>query len=501
MSSTSRVPSGKVGQPAEPSDPRPSAHEMNSTPTLVLPPLDPPSRRLPMGQKVAYGLGALVTIVAVNSVVQLTSLVYVVGLGISAIWIGYAQAIPRLWDALVDPLLGNLSDNCRSRFGRRIPFLVVGGLLIGVAFSLLWMVPRSWSREAMFAYFVATSLLFYTVVPVYSIPHGALGLEMTGDHHEKTSLFAYASFIGNVGAFCLPWVYFLANRPVFHGDAVAGVRWVCMGMSVVLTASALLCAAVCKETRFEQAKSQERISVLQGFRDTYRNGTFLRLVAAFTLLIVGFQLVMGFGNLTTIFYLYGGDKDAASALMAQNGTLWAAVGILGVFPMVWLSRRLGKRTTVVLSFAVLAGGNLLKVVCYDPHRPHLTFIPTVCLSLGMVFCFSLVNSMISDVCDEDELAKGDRREGVYFAVYNWWWKVGVSLASIVCGYLLRLTGFVEGLAVQSGTTLFWLRVHEIVLPSVLTLIGIVLLLGYPLTEARAEEIKAALSVRRTLRQD
>jgi glycoside/pentoside/hexuronide:cation symporter, GPH family len=456
----------------------------------------PDAGHLPVRQKIAYGLGALVTIVAVNSVVQLTSLVYVVGLGISAIWIGYAQALPRLWDALVDPFLGNLSDNCRSRFGRRIPFLVVGGVLIGVAFALLWMVPRTWSKEAMFAYFVAASLFFYTVVPIYSIPHGALGLEMTDDHHEKTSLFAYASFIGNVGAFSLPWIYYLANRPLFHGDTVRGIRWVCVAMSILLTASALLCAAICKETRLQQARSQKQLPILQGFRETYRNRTFLRLVAAFTLLIVGFQLVMGFGNFTTIFFLFGGNLDAASSLMAQNGTLWAAVGIAAVFPMVWLSRRLGKRTTVILSFAIIAFGNLLKVVCYSRTWPRLTFIPTILMSLGMVFCFSLVNSMISDICDREELATGDRREGVYFAVYNWWWKVGVSIASILSGYLLRLTGFGEGLATQGESTLFWLRCWEIGLPTLLTLGGIYLLLGYPLTEATAQEVQAALALRR-----
>ena len=75
--------------------------------------------------------------------------------------------------------------------------------------------------------------------------------------------------------------------------------------------------------------------------------------------------------------------------------------------------------------------------------------PTVCLSLGMVFAFSLVNAMIADICDEDELVTGIRREGIYFAVYNWWWKVAVSVATIISGYLQRYTGFVEGAKTQS----------------------------------------------------
>jgi GPH family glycoside/pentoside/hexuronide:cation symporter len=452
--------------------------------------------RIPVSQKVAYGMGAVVTIVAVNSVVQLTNLVYIVGLGVSAIWIGYAQAFPRLWDAVVDPFLGNMSDNCRSRYGRRIPFLIVGGVLVGIAFWLLWTVPRDWNKEWMFGYFVVASLFFYTVVPVYAIPHGALGLEMTEDYHEKTSLFAYASFIGNVGALTLPWVYFLANRPVFGGDTVNGIKWVCLGMSGILTAAALGCAFVCREGKVRQASRQPRVPIVESFKATYRNGTFLRLVGAFVLLIVAFQLVMGFNNYIQIFYLFGGNTEAASRVMAVNGTLWALTGIAGVFPMAWISRRYGKRFTVLLAFVLIIGGNLSKIVCYNPAAPYLTTIPTVCLSLGMVFAFSLVNAMIADICDEDELATGIRREGIYFAVYNWWWKVAVSLATIVSGYLQRFTGFVEGSPTQSDATLFNLRAWEIGLPPVLCLVGVWLLAKYPLTEARAYEIKSLLAARK-----
>ena len=455
---------------------------------------------MPVRQKIAYGLGAMVTIVAVNSAVQLASLVYVVGLGISAIWIGYAQALPRLCDAIVDPFLGNLSDNSRSRFGRRIPFLVAGGLLIGIAFWLLWTVPRDWSKPAMFAYFVAASLFFYTVVPIFSIPHGALGLEMTADPHEKTSVFAYASLVGNIGALTLPWVYFLANRPFFGGDEVSGVKWVCLGMSVALTAAALICAWVCKEGKLQQAKVQDGVPIIESFKATCRNRTFVRLLIVFVQLIVGFQLVMGFSNYIQIFYVLGGDKHAASSLMAQNGTLWAIAGIVGVLPMTWLSKRLGKRATVIAALSLIASGNLSKIVCYSPAFPKLTYFPTVCLSLGMVFCFSLVNSMIADICDEDELTTGIRREGIYFAVYNWWWKVAVSIATVVGGYLQRSTGFVEGAGMQSSATLFWLRFWEISLPSSLVLSGIALLVKYPLTEARAYEIKTLLAARNRARE-
>jgi hypothetical protein len=141
-------------------------------------------------------------------------------------------------------------------------------------------------------------------------------------------------------------------------------------------------------------------------------------------------------------------------------------------------------------------GNLAKTVCYSKAHPYLTVIPTIYLSLGMVFAFSLVNAMIADVCDEDELASGMRREGIYFAVYNWWWKVAVSIATVLAGYLQHFTGFVEGAKMQSDATLFWLRAWEIGLPPLLCLVGAALLVKYPLTEARAYEIKALLKARK-----
>jgi glycoside/pentoside/hexuronide:cation symporter, GPH family len=104
--------------------------------------------------------------------------------------------------------------------------------------------------------------------------------------------------------------------------------------------------------------------------------------------------------------------------------------------------------------------------------------------------------MIADICDEDEAATGIRREGIYFAVYNWWWKVAVSIATVMSGYLQRLTGFVEGAATQSQETLFALRMWEIGLPPALCLVSVWLILKYPLTEARAYEIKALLDARK-----
>ncbi|MFH1372080.1 MAG: MFS transporter [Planctomycetota bacterium] len=447
--------------------------------------------RLPFIQKAGYGIGAIVTIVAVNSLMQLTGLFYIDLLKISPILLGFAVAIPRLWDAITDPLVGNLSDNTRSRFGRRIPYILIGGILVGITFAILFMVPRDWSKDAIFAYFLVTSLIFYTAVTIYAVPHGALGLEMTNDYHERTRIFAYASFIGNVGAVASPWLYYFAHRSVFK-DAIEGMKWVCAGLGLILIVSAIICAVTCKEHKLKQAKKQKRVKFWESFKITCKNRTFMMLVVVFVLVITGFQFVMGFSNFIVIYYVYSGDKAAASGLLGWMGTIWAVTGIIGIFPMTWISSRLGKTNTVIFSFAIITVGQLLKIVCYNQTYPWLVILPTILLSWGMVICFTLVNAMNADICDEDELITGKRREGSYYAVYGWWWKVAVSIACVISGYLLKMTGYNADFAQQSDSTLFRLRFSEIGLPALLCLISIVILTRYPLTEDRAYEVKALL---------
>ena len=577
-----------------------------------------PEDRLPFIQKFGYGMGALVSIVAVNSLMNLTSLVYIDMLKLAPVLFGIAAAVPRVWDFISDPIVGTISDNTRSRFGRRIPYILLGGVFVGIAFAAVFWIPNAgeyyvqtkaitsfntiynnkiqvaykisnngivfndvpdlklsetvkgekntesdtsgitlfnvlhkkektfawleiagkdgkfvpalaqmelgnivisspkikapqkiqlaWSRTPptskgrsknyIFVYLLVMSLVFYTATTIYSVPQGALGMEMTADYHERTRLFAYASFIGNVGAISSPWLYALARLKVF-GDPILGIRIVCVIMGLILIICAFICAVTCKERNFYKTKKQERISLIQSFKITLKNKTFVKLVISFVLVIIGFQFVLGFSNFIIIYFVYHGNKDAASVLMGWNGTIWAITGLVGVLPMTWISERIGKKLTVMFSFALLAIGQLLKIVCYSQTYPYLTVIPTVLLSWGMVMCFSLVNSMIADICDEDELNTGVRREGGYFAIYGWWWKASVSIAYIVSGYLLELTGYNANVAQQMDSTTFWLRFWEIGLPTVLVVIALLTISRYALTEDRVYEIKEILKNRTT----
>jgi GPH family glycoside/pentoside/hexuronide:cation symporter len=158
---------------------------------------------------------------------------------------------------------------------------------------------------------------------------------------------------------------------------------------------------------------------------------------------MGFNFVQLLGSYIPIFYVFGGDKAAGAKLLGINGTVWAITGLLAVFPLDWISRRFGKRNTLIVAILLIALAQLSKVVCYNPAYPYLIVIPTVLLSSGMLFFFTLGSSMVGDICDEDELQTGRRSEGSYYSVFWWFIKMGTALASLISGALIVLTMFDE----------------------------------------------------------
>ncbi len=451
--------------------------------------------RVPLNQKLAFGLGMAVPIAFVNSVAQLTNLIFNLEMKISVVWIGVALMLPRLWDAVTDPLAGFVSDNARTRWGRRTPFIVVGGVFVAITYVMIWWVPEGLGKTGVFAYYLGVSLLFYSAVTVFSVPLVALGYEMSDDYHEKTRLFAYGSFFGNVLAIATPWIYAVAHWDVF-GGRMEGMKIVSLVVGGIILVTTVWAGVACKEKNQVQISRQERVPFWPSMKATVQDADFLRVVGVVFLVTAGFNFVNNFANYITIFYVYGGDKEGAAGMLGINGTVWAITALLAVFPMTWTSQRLGKAKTVRLFVGLMLVGCLTKVVCYNPNLPWLMVIPTVFIAAGMLVLFTMAGAMIADICNQNELASGVRREGSYSAVYSWWIKVAVSFGYLVSGFLMESTGFDVEVIKQTPSTLIWMRVWEIGVPAVLSAGGLWLLNGYSLTEDRAYEIKERLERQR-----
>jgi GPH family glycoside/pentoside/hexuronide:cation symporter len=557
-----------------------------------------PADRQPFGRVFAYGMGGLIPIALFNIAGQLIGLMGNISMGLSAFWLGTIMIIPRLWDAFTDPLMGHISDNAQTRWGRRRPFILVGAIAVAITFVAMWWGPGVGEASDLvrLLYLLLFLLLFYTACTVFEIPHGALGMEMANDTHERTRLFSAKSFLGNLFAMGTPWLFALANLKIFRGaggNEADGMRWVSMVIAAILIPMAFWWFAACKEP-VSRAKT-ERIGFFENIKNTFQNRLFLLLVVVFFVLAMGFNFVALLNYYISIFYIFGGDKVAAGFLLGINGTVWAITGLLAVFPLNWLDRRLGKRNTLVFAILLMCGAQLSKIVCYNPEHPYLVLIPTVLLSAGMLMFFTLGPSMLGDICDENELRTGRRSDGSYYAVFWWFIKLGTAFASFVTGVLIvvsqfdetqtvgvdKLKGSIEvvqaaaaarpnivkadfdvttiaihelrahftekesgehtamilrklntlegevialqsgdysspdglherlenlvvstlGIAQQSPETLFRLRVVEILLPLLLSVVSLTFAFRYPLTEERIYEIKAELERRKEMGSD
>lgn len=436
--------------------------------------------RVSWDQLIAFGLGGLIPIALFNVVLQLVPLLGNISLGISAVWLGAVLVVPRLWEALSDPVVGHLSDNARTRWGRRRPFILIGGIAVALSFVAIWWVPReTFLRQYVagdagvmwlqLAFILGTLLVFFTACAVFEIPHGALGLEMSTDRHERTRLFSAKSFLGNVFAMGTPWLIFLASLEVFSGpggNLVDGMRYVSVIIGAVLAPMVVWWFFALREPGFAVARQQKKSNFVEGMRTAVTNRTFLVLTAIIFTLAMGFNFVGSLANYITIFYLYGGDVRAASTLLGITGTVWAVTALIAVLPLNWLGRRLGKKNTLLVAILLMCAAQLSKIVCYQPgplvtlplpaglatyvggptltiEGPYLILIPTMLLSAGMLMFFTLGSSMVGDVCDEDELTTGTRSEGTYYAVFWWFIKMGTAFASLVTGALLAYTSFDE----------------------------------------------------------
>jgi GPH family glycoside/pentoside/hexuronide:cation symporter len=416
-----------------------------------------PEDRISISQMAAYGAGGIIPIALFNIAGIMVGLMGNISLGLSAFWLGVILIIPRLWDAISDPIIGHLSDNTRTRWGRRRPYLLIGGLLVAVLFVVLWWIPKGEVMQTWFptesgfqafqlVYILVALLLFFTAVNIFEIPHGALGMELTTDYHERTRLFSAKSFVGNLFAMSTPWLIKLARLEIFRGpggNEADGMRYVSIMIAAFIIPLSFWWFYKLREPGFVKAAKHKKTPFWKDMKIVATNRNFTMLTLTIFTLAMGFNFVQLLGSYIPIFYVFGGDKDAGATMLGINGTVWAITGVLAVFPLNIISPKLGKRNTLTIAIILMCLAQLSKIVCYNPLYPYLIVIPTVLLSAGMLFFFTLGSSMVGDICDEDELKRGYRSEGSFYSIFWWFIKMGTALASFVGGALIVFTMFDE----------------------------------------------------------
>lgn len=463
--------------------------------------------RVPIIEKAAFGAGSLVNNLMPGAL-GVFSFFLLTAFGMDPFLAGLLGGLPRIYDAITDPIMGYISDNTESRWGRRRPYIFIGAILSGVLFAVLWQLNPENSQLYNFWYFLIFSLIYLTANTIFATPLIGLGYEMTFDYNERTRLMGFAQTVGQLAWMVVPWFWVLIANPNLFATQAEGVRQLSLVVGGLCAILGVLPAIFCKEIDQTNLQNRDQItfknllnnlkSLMKNMVLIFKNKPFLRLCGATFLVFNGFQMVASFSFFIIVFYLFNGQYEAAGNWPAWFSTVSAMATAFLIIPVItWMANRWGKRNAFIIATVLSIIGYLLKWWGFDPSNPWMMFMPIPLMSFGIGGLFTLMMSMTADVCDLDELNNGmPRKEGTFGAIYWWMVKLGQGLALVLGGLVLKVVGFDSNAAMQTADTITKLRLADIIIPASTAALAVVVMWGYDLSEKQALEIKAELVERR-----
>ena len=459
--------------------------------------------RVPLPQKVGWGLGSFLDMWGHWLYPSLVWQVFNIYLGMAPGLISTVQMIKIFIDAASDALFGWISDNTRTRFGRRRPFILVGGVLAGIGLPLLFAVGKGWSDTEYFIFMLVSVALYVPVMSCFNMPWSSLGSEMTPDYHERTSVMSIRNAIQKAPELAMFFAAQFTTLAIFSDaagkpDLLRGAQVYCTILGGIMVVMAILIFLLVRERYYVAvvSKSQTHIPFADTLWRTLRCKPFRRVLAMMLAYGIGTAMVGALGYYATVYYVCKGDVVLGAKWNTAMGLAGMAFGFAGIFFFSAVARRFGKRNALVLVLSLAICAFIGDWWFYNPALPYLQLLACGCVAFTGAGFWTLYGSVIADVIDADELDTEQRREGSFSACQSWISKLGIALGAGASGWILQFTGFDSKLPVQTDHALFMIRILLSGIPVIGLLIALVAILRYPLTETRMFEIRTALEARR-----
>jgi Na+/melibiose symporter and related transporters len=455
-----------------------------------------PHDRLRVHQLAAFGVGGVPYNLGVESLKNLANPIFNIVLGVNPAVIGTMHMLARFWDAFTDPVMGSISDNSRSRWGRRRPFIAAGAVLSALSFPLIWMVPASADTTFAAGWFLVTSLLFYTCFTVFSVPFFSLSLELSPDYHERTRVTAARALFATLTSLIIAWAFKLAQLDIFP-DTLTGMRWVGVGMGLMFLLGGLPPALFLRERYQKLAQRQPKMPLLPSARATLVSVPFRVILGISVCMVLGVNTFNALGIYVNTYHVFGGDTKQAAMMLGLTASVSLPIAWVSIPVVTWTAGRFGKSNAMRLCLGSGLVASVLKWVLFDPAHPYWQLALPVFLVPASSGFWVLLHSMKADVCDEDELRCGQRREGMFGAVSGWVHKLAASITFTLSGLVLVATGFDQALgAAQNPEAILRLRVYFSLAPCAFFATCLVLLAFYRLGPSEMHAIRRELEARR-----
>lgn len=467
-----------AGQPPRASSPQPEAKD-----------------RISLRDRLAFTSGFITASQSVDTFNRMLVPIYQITLGVNPVIIGAIQTLMRLWDAVTDPLVAGWSDNLRSRWGRRRPFIFAGGILIALIFPLLWLPTEKWDASHTAVYLAIAALVFMTAHTIFNIPYEALGVELTEDTNERTRLYAFRSYFGPVLGLGAAWLYAFIQSD-FFGGTLNGMRIMGWIFALVFLATALWPAILLRERNPKEIERQGKLPLFRSMGKAFTNRAFLCVGGSLFFGQLAANVFNQFSLYAQIYVLQKGDTRAGAVLAGWVSVVHFVVfmGSIGIGAK--LAQIYSKRTVAIIGAVFTFVAGLSKLVLYNPDLPWLVLLaPVISAPAGAIGSF-IISAMMADVAFYDQWRTGERREAIYTATASWLYKLALSLSGVLGGALLVWVGFDQSLGgSQSEFTKRWLVLGLVLGGCLPGLIMFAAMIFYPLSPAVMERCRREIDAR------
>ncbi len=435
---------------------------------------------LPFKVKFGYGICDLggnlfFTVIAFLLLNYLTDTV-----GISAGLAGAIIMIGKIWDAVTDPLTGYISDRTRTRWGRRRPFILLGSFPLFIAMVIMFTNPGLDSQIWLFAWGVTCFCLLCTAYTLVNIPYSALTPELTRDFHERTVLNGYRFGFAVIGTLlgagaALPLVNLFQDNST--GYTLMGSLF---GFIMMITA--ITTFFMVKEPENQNSFPDTR---QEGFWATYasvfKNRPYVWILLTYALHITALTIVSGIA----IYYFKYIHHDEAKTTIAMLVLLVTAMVFIPV--SVILSKKLGKKTVYAAGMIIFSLAIMVLFFWGHTRSAGFSFLVLGVSGIGMGFTYAIPYAMVPDAVDYDYLKTGVRKEGAFYGIWTFGFKIGQAVALGITGGILSLTGYVPD-AAQTPDALLGIRILMGPIAAAIFLLALGTLYFYPINEQRYNEI-------------
>lgn len=452
--------------------------------------MDKIDKKFPAWRKWFFGAGDTAatlshTIIAFFFLIYLTDVI-----GIRPALAGSVVLIGKIWDAVTDPLVGHISDNTRSRFGRRRIYLIAFALPLGVSFFFLWALPQGLPEMSVFVLASLAYMLHMTFVTLVMVPYQAILPEMVEDYDQRTSFTAYRmlfSILGGLLAVAIPDIIIGG-----YADKYKGFMFMAVIFAVLISIAPLF--------PFFGTYEKERVIPRQkfpGFRAYLKpilsNVPFRLSILIYFFTWSGIALVEA---MFLYFFTYWLRREDLFLIIVALLFILAAA-----FLPIWvkLSEKLEKRTAYMIGISELAVA-LIFVIFITPQTPvWMIFVLVVFLAFGVSAAHVMPHTLIPDCIDYGTMVSGKRAEGVYYGLVTFFQKLGVAVVIWISGLVLDLSGYVNpevyGEAIQPDSALLAIRIMQGPAPAVVLLMGIMFIVIYPISRNKHKAITRRLGKR------